>query len=153
DRGSEPDGARSGAYSDLVAVLDERRARIEDESADALFECAAGFAPGRISTAALESRFDLAWIAGLLRWDEARLAAWTETRRSSYEVELTRTLLPRCLARAAVVDDPDARPARLLDELADLFRPSGDRRRSIGEAPASWRELDDLCVLAEIDTL
>ena len=141
----------SGAGTTLGSLLGEleaARERFESTAADSLFEEAAGFAPGRVSTASLVRAFDLAWIARILRWDPARVRAWAESRREAYERDLRELYLPRVLARAGLAD-PAELPERVLDGLAALYAPEGELARGA----ISWRDLEDVLVLDEIPTL
>ncbi|MFN0008002.1 MAG: penicillin-binding transpeptidase domain-containing protein [Planctomycetota bacterium] len=132
----------------LLAELEGARERFENSAADALFEEAAGFSPGRISTESLVRVFDLEWIARILRWDPARARAWAESRRAAYERDLEELVLPRVLARAGSAEASEV-PERVLDGLAALYATKEDLSRG---AP-SWRELDDVIVHEEIPDL
>lgn len=135
----------------LVDALERQRRAIEDACADALFEEAAGFPAGRLSAETLGRAFDLDWLAALLRWDGARLASWCAGRRTRYEGQLYGLVVPRLLARAAVEKEQGGKhpAARLLDGLAELYAPAGERARD--DRPRSWTELRDLAVLSELD--
>lgn len=145
----------SGIHDDeltrLIGALEEQRRSGEDLSADALFEEAAGFAPGRLSTLALERTCDLAWIARLMHWDDARLSEWASTRRARWLAQLDATWLPRVLARAAVEDRQGRKHAgaRLLDGLARLYSADDGTR----DAPLAWTELDELAVASDLRDL
>lgn len=128
---------------ELVQRIEALRERQEDDVADALFREAAGFAPGRIARDDL-ARFELSWLANAMRWDEARLSAWTASRRARHERTLERDTLPRVLVRADLELDARAQVERLLDGLAQTFARDG--------AP-SWRELDEFAVLGELESL
>jgi hypothetical protein len=95
---SARDGAATSVES-LVAELEAARERFENAAADALFEEAAGFSPGRVSTESLLRAFDLGWIASILRWEPARAEAWARSRRPSFERDLERLVVPRILVR------------------------------------------------------
>jgi cell division protein FtsI/penicillin-binding protein 2 len=133
----------------LVALLDERRADLEDAAADELFQTACGFSPGRLPTESLRDTFDLTWIERALRWDAARLATWTATRRANWEASLDEFLLPRILARADLGRTEAERAQRLLDGLADLWRAGSLRARNV----QPWTDLDELTVLHEARSL
>lgn len=137
----------------LIQVLEGYRTDVEDACADALFAEAAGFPPGRVSAATLESAFDVDWIASLLRWDEARKLTWVRTRRENFERELETDALPRILAHAQLEEGEEGRARRILDEIAALYVPSKDDSRRSGDPPAPWQELTDVCVLSELPTL
>ena len=134
----------------LLLRLEEFRNRFEDAAADALFEKAAGFPPGRISTASLSRGFDLFWIAGILRWDGKRLQDWTRARRAAFEADLEEIALPRILARAGLERDPLEAAPKLLDGLAALFGATGFDTTG---GPLAWRDLDDVQVLASLSSL
>lgn len=132
----------------LVAELEAARDRFENTAADALFEEATGFSPGRISTESLVRVFDLEWIARILRWDPPRARAWAESRRDAFARDLREIFLPRILARAGMGEAAEV-PDRVLDGLAALFAPEAAESR--GSVP--WRELDEVTVLDELPTL
>jgi len=128
----------------LVSRMEAARARFEDAAADALFEEATGFPPGRISTASLTRAFDLRWLGDTLRWDAGRLEAWRASRRAAFQAELEEYVAPRLLVRAGL-DDPQRCAERLLDGLASVYAPA--------ESSGSWRDLDDLSVLEGLSAL
>lgn len=128
----------------LIARIETARGRFEDAAADALFERAAGFFPGRLSTATLVRGFDLLWIARDLRWDPARLRAWEEGRRAAYLADLDEIDLPRILVRAGLEDD-EAQAGALLDGVAALY--------ASDERPSAWTDLKEPLVLAGIADL
>jgi cell division protein FtsI/penicillin-binding protein 2 len=137
----------------LIDTLEAQRERAEDAVADELFEQAAGFAPGRLSTSSLTRLVDVDWLASVLHWDATRHARWLATRRERYERELELLRAPRILSHVQSESEGELRADRLLAEIAEQFRPTYmDRRRSGDPAPA-WQELDELCVLSEIDSL
>jgi cell division protein FtsI/penicillin-binding protein 2 len=141
------------ALERLVALLELVRRDLEDDAADELFRLAAGFSAGDISTASLESTFDLDWIALTLRWDDARLTEWVRGRRGEREHSLQTSVLPRILAQTDLEGSDRMRAERLLDELALLYRPELDRKRDpAGHAP-SWSELDTVVALPQIGRL
>jgi penicillin-binding protein 2 len=150
---SRAQAPRSGALDALVALLEKNRRRVEDSVADELFLEAAGFPPGRLSSTALCELVDIEWIASLLRWDRARALEWAGSRRSEWLRELQDDLVPRILLRVASEESERARAERLLSELAALFLPSKDERRRAEEESRSWIELDDLCVLSDLDSV
>ncbi len=133
----------------LVALFDQRRAELEDEAADELFETATGFRPGRVPTEALRDTFDVAWIARALRWDAQRVETWTASRRANWERGLDEFLLPRVLARAGLGESEADRARRLLDGLADLWR--SDTQGA--EEDRTWTDLEDLTVLHQAPSL
>ena len=149
------DAAASGAEPVLALLdaLDALRRDVEDQSADAIFESAAGFPPGRLPARALTEHLDTRWIAALLRWDAERASAWARSRRERWMARLEALVVPRIFARAVVEEEQGRKraSARLLDELADLYRPRASRGR--GDPPASWTELEELAVLDELDGL
>jgi cell division protein FtsI/penicillin-binding protein 2 len=137
-------------FEHLIATLETVRSELEDDAADELFRGAAGFEAGEVATGTLQSAFDLDWIAGVLRWDRARLDAWTATRRAQRDARIERGLLPRMLVQVEI-EEPERAPERLLDELARLWRT--DPNRDAEGRPPSWRKTDELVVLSELDTL
>lgn len=136
----------------LTEAIEAQRAAAEDATADELFALACGFAPGRISSTSLARVFDLRWIAGVLCWDDVRARAWTLSRRRAHLRDLTELTATRILSQVELVDDPSARGERLLDELAQSVAAVRERRSAL-DAPPSWRDLDELDVLSELDTL
>ncbi|MBI5361942.1 MAG: hypothetical protein HZA53_02105 [Planctomycetes bacterium] len=146
--------AGASSVASLVGALEARRRAVEDQSADLVFESAAGFAPGRLSARALAEDLDLRWIAALLRWDAARAKEWASTRRERWRARLDALVVPRIFARAVVEEEQGRKraSARLLDGLAELYRPRTSTRER-GAPPSSWTELDELAVLDELDGL
>ena len=128
----------------LLARIEAARVRFEDDAADQLFDKAAGFPPGRISSGTLARGFDLAWIARILRWDRERLEAWIGARRAGFEKDLDDDELPRLLVRAGL-EEPAHVATSLLDGLASLYAEEG--------SPNGWRELRDVQVLAVVPSL
>ncbi len=137
----------------LIDALEAQRERAEDAVADELFEQAAGFAPGRLSTSSLTRLVDVDWIASVLHWDAARHANWLASRRKRYERELELLRAPRILSHVQSEPEGELRADRLLAEIAEQFRPAYMDRRRAGEPPPAWQELDELCVLSEMDSL
>lgn len=139
----------------LVDALERRRRAVEESSADAIFEAAAGFAPGRLSSRALALDVDTRWLAALVRWDAARATEWASTRRERWLQRLDGLFVPRLFARAVVEEEQGRKraPARMLDGLAELYAPRSELRRAPSDPPASWTELDRLAVLDELDPL
>jgi cell division protein FtsI/penicillin-binding protein 2 len=152
DAGAPAVGGAS-ALARLLGLLETQRREIEDDTADALFASAAGFAPGRVGTRVLEQRFDTAWIARALRWDDARRHEWIASRRAEWEATAAEVLLPRVLLRAQQEPIRSRRADRLLSELALLWAGEEEGLRDSDGQPRSWREFDQPCVLGELDTL
>lgn len=149
----EPAGVGATPLERLLGSLERERRAIEDQSADALFRAAAGFDPGRVRSDILEQHIDTAWIARLLRWDDERWREWRASRRERWERQAAEVLLPRVLARVELEEQKPRRADRLLSELALLWAaPASELRRSDGQ-PRSWRELDELQVFSELDSL
>lgn len=142
-----PGGAATSIDS-LVGELEGARERFENTAADALFEEATGFSPGRISTESLLRVFDLEWIARILRWDPARARGWAESRRAAYEHDLVELVLPRILVRAGRAEAAEV-PERLLDGLASMYA----TKEELSRGAPSWRELDDVIVHDELPDL
>ena len=151
--GGLPAGRGASALARLLDLLEGERRDIEDDTADALFREAAGFSPGRVRTRLLEQRFDTAWIGRALRWDDARRHEWIASRRERWEELLSEVLLPRILLRAQEEPIRSRRADRLLSELALLWAPGDEDLRASDGQPRSWREFDEPCVLAELDSL
>jgi cell division protein FtsI/penicillin-binding protein 2 len=144
--GSAPAGGASLAL--LVADLEERRRKVEDETARDLFSAAAGFEAGQLPPEVLERTFDLEWISSALRWDATRTSEWIRATREHWlarrvEWELDRAVVEMQFARGAVVAD------RVLDELARLY--SGEPRAEDGER--EWSQFPGARVLDEVDGL
>jgi len=146
-------GDGSSALARLLGMLEHERRDIEDDTADALFREAAGFDPGRVRTRLLEQRFDTAWIARALRWDDARRHEWVASRRKQWEDSVAEVLLPRILLRAQEEPIRTRRADRLLSELALLWAPGDEELRASDGQPRSWREFDEPAVLCELDSL
>jgi cell division protein FtsI/penicillin-binding protein 2 len=155
ERDAPPRGANEGAtpLARLLIGLERARAAIEDETADALFVEACGFDPGRLDTRTLVRWIDTAWIGRVLRWDEDRRRAWLSSRREAWLGALEETLLPRVLVRAELEEIPERRADALLSELALLWTAPGEARRGPDGRAPSWRELEDVVVLEELDSL
>jgi hypothetical protein len=124
----------------LLARLEGYRARFEDAAADALFEKATEFPPGRIASETLARGFDVHWIARILRWDEARLDAWAKARRGAFEQDLEALEVPRILVRAGLEEEGkkagcDPRRARL----AVRARRRSGPRGATSTTPGCWR--------------
>jgi len=151
--GRQPAGDGATPLARLLDLLEGERREIEDDTADALFREAAGFAPGRVRTRLLEQRFDTAWIGRALRWDDARRHDWIAGRRARWESLLAEVLLPRVLLRAQEEPIRSRRADRLLSEIALLWVPGDEIERASDGQPRSWREFDEPCVLSELDSL
>jgi len=151
--GRQPAGNGATPLARLLDLLENERREIEDDTADALFREAAGFAPGRVRTRLLEQRFDTAWIGRALRWDDARRHEWIASRRERWESLVAEVLLPRVLLRAQEEPIRSRRADRLLSELALLWVPGDEEQRASDGQPRSWREFDEPCVLSELDSL
>lgn len=145
--GSAPSGRGLDA---LITLFENVRHDIDDSGADELFRAAAGFDAGLVSTDSLESMFDLDWIGRALRWDAARMHEWTASRRVLRMRRLDEAIVPRILVQLEL-ETPARRPDRLLDELALLW--TIDRERDEDGRPPSWRDLDDLVVLDQMNSL
>lgn len=128
----------------LLARIEGFRARFEDAAADALFEKAVEFPPGCLASATLERGFDLDWIARILRWDRARLEAWTRARHGVFEKDLDEIEVPRILVRAGL-EEEGKKAGSILDGLASLYAREGKR--------TAWQDLDDPRVLALLPSL
>jgi len=144
---------RAEALGELVALLEHNRRRAEDGVADELFLEAAGFDAGRLSSAALSELVDVSWIASAMRWDRARTLDWAESRRADWLHELVDDAVPRILMQAAEQRSERGRAGQLLTEIAKLYLPTKDERRRATEDSRAWTELDELCVLSDIDAL
>lgn len=141
-------GGVATSVDSVVGELEGARERFENTAADALFEEATGFSPGRISTESLVRVFDLEWIARILRWDPARARAWAESRRAAYERDLEELVLPRILIRAGRAEASEV-PERVLDGLASLYA----TKEELARGAPSWRELEDVIVHDELPDL
>lgn len=137
----------------LLVSLELARRSIEDETADALFIEACGFAPGRLSTRTLERWMDTAWIGRTLRWDDARRRTWLESRRTAFERALEESLLPRVLVRAELEEIQDRRADALMSELALLWTAPAHARRSSDGRASSWRELEEVLIVRDLGDL
>jgi cell division protein FtsI/penicillin-binding protein 2 len=129
---------------ELLARIEAARVRFEDDAADALFEKAAEFPPGRISSATLARGFDILWIARILRWDRARLDAWAASRRAGFEKDLDEEDVPRILVGAGL-SEPDRIAPEILDGLASLY--------ARGIFAGAWKDLEDVQVFHGLSSL
>ncbi|MEM9381646.1 MAG: penicillin-binding transpeptidase domain-containing protein [Planctomycetota bacterium] len=146
----------------LVALIEERRRAVDDDTADALFRIAAGFSSTRLSSLNLGA-LDLEWLRAALHWDGARLDEWRASRGSAFEREVAAWGAGFAVARSkprvsGAMLDPflmqRARAAggaadRVISACAHAFRAEADaqeRMRSFGE-PEDWRLVDRLAVL------
>ena len=136
----------------LVAIIEERRCEVENDSADQLFRIATGFSPLRLSRNNLE-RFDLDWLAAALDWDEDRLEDWKESRAEIFQDEALAWMAGHTIARSKI-DSGGAgagKPEdRLLSAIAHTFRADPDAWARRNAAPEDWREVDELEVLATL---
>ena len=136
----------------LVAIIEERRCEVENDSADQLFRIATGFSPLRLSKENLE-RFDLDWLAAALDWDEKRLEDWQESREAVFSKEALAWMANHTIARSKI-DSGDAGPRepedRLLSAIAHTFRADPDAWARKSAAPEDWREVEELEVLATL---
>lgn len=137
----------------LVAIIEERRREVENDSADQLFRIATGFSPLRLSKENLD-RFDLDWLAAALDWDEKRLETWRESREEIFQEEALAWMANHTIARSKIVPggaERDRGPAdRLLSAIAHTFRAEPDAWARKNAAPENWREVAELEVLATL---
>ena len=134
----------------LVADLERARRWVEDATAAKLFAQAADFAPGRLEPSNLLC-FDHGWIAGLLAWDDARVAEWAEEVRAGWTKSFRdEQALARLLWDLVLDPARPAGPADFVDRLGVVFAPEGALAGSLdGETP-HWYELDRLAVFASL---
>ncbi len=167
----------------LLEQLERWRGQVEDGAASDLFEAAAGFRAGRLEAGALYEFFDLDWIRRSLRWDEARLQAWTQAARSAwlesrdgqrldFVVERTRRDMPRprdtsatpatsFASDASVASDVSVAPELsaasatqlVLREVALLFVAPARGVRGVQAAEKAWYEHGRAQVFGELDSL
>lgn len=135
----------------LVAVIEARRAAVDDDTADALFAAALGCPPWRFDQANL-GRLDLAWLDRLLSWSPARRLAWIRRRGSAWPLMVDDWVADHVIARAKLgvrqggLDAADA----LLGALAHAFRADAEawaRRNGVAE---DWRKVDALDGIANL---
>ena len=139
---------------ELLAELEATRRAVEDAAAAKLFAEATGFVPGRIETDTLLECFDHTWLADLLCWDSTRLAEWATTVRQGWLAGWRDGVcVPRVLWN--LVDDPGAErgPGQFLDCLAVVFEPEEALEASMDAGPTPWREVRELAVFAQLDSL
>lgn len=136
------------ALDALVASIEERRTAVEDDCASALFAEAFGFSAGRIEPTTLHDAVDLSWIASILAWDDARLAAWLERARGKLRESLFGGQIERLATELEVESDDALLPRHVLQRWAELF--AARRARVALEGLTAAREL---VVLADLDAL
>lgn len=137
----------------LVAIIEERRREVENDSADQLFRVATGFSPLRLSEDNLD-RFDLDWLAAALDWDDTRLEKWQGSRAAIFQEEALAWMANHTIARSKIVPggaERDRGPAdRLISAIAHTFRAEPDAWARKNAAPENWREVAELEVLATL---
>ena len=136
----------------LVARLEGWRAEVEDRAANDLFGEAAGFPAGRLEPELFAERFDLAWLASLLRWDGERTRAWIRSARTDWLEAQDAWHLPRLLLRAELDGREDTFPDLVLDGWAAPFAAPAELA-ALGGEPGAWRACGRLAVLAELGSL
>jgi penicillin-binding protein 2 len=151
---SEGQGVNAGGASPLdrlVADLERRRRRVEDQAAGDLFGAAAGFAAGRLEPAQIARHFDLAWLSKRMCWDAQRTEEWLLESRKSWLKSLDEYVLPR-LALEMVFARREGKDAQcVLDQLASLYVSSEEWGRE-GER-RDWKSFERLQVFDELPDL
>lgn len=133
----------------LVALIEERRRAVDDETADALFRIALGFSPVRLNEANLAA-IDLSWMLSALDWDRTRLEEWRRSRGTAF-VNTTRAGF--VIARSKPLRDgaedrgDQAAGDRFISALAHSFRADPDGWEARHPMPEDWREVDRFQVL------
>ncbi|MEM6567978.1 MAG: penicillin-binding transpeptidase domain-containing protein [Planctomycetota bacterium] len=155
-------GAVASPGDRLVALIEERRRAVDDDTADALFRIAAGFSPTRLTAPNL-AKLDLEWLRTALHWDGLRLEEWRAARGTAFEREVAAWGAGFAVARSKprrrtyAVEELAERRARaagggadrVISACAHAFRAEDDaqqRMRRFGE-PEDWRLVDRLAVL------
>lgn len=131
--------AEGDAAARLLDELQRLREDREDAQADAMFEQALGFDPGRVPVRVLQEEIDTQFLRRALRRDEARHAQWIATRAQRWRTELETTLVPRALARAANERDEAAMERALLASLAAIWADDPDREDIADEGWSAYR--------------
>ena len=145
-RGVELEGARS-PERDLLALverLEEWRAAVEDATAAELFREAAGFSAGRVAPHTLDKRFELDWLASLLRWDAERVRSWAVDARQGWWLALVEWRLERLRHEIEFAARDRSVPSAVIGGWTSLYLADAD-----GERPATR----PLVVFSELDTL
>lgn len=142
----------------LVALVEARRAAVEDETADALFSIALGFPPWRFDQANL-GRLELGWLDALLGWNYARRLEWVRRRGAEWPAMVDGWLAGHVIARAKLAlqawragsESGSGDPAdALLSAVAHAFRADADGWARKHGAPEDWRRIEDLEGLASL---
>lgn len=133
----------------LVALIEERRRAVDDETADALFRIALGFSPVRLDEANLAA-IDLSWLLSALDWDRTRLEEWRRSRGTAF-VNSTRAgfVIARSKPFLGGARDPGDQAAgdRFVSALAHSFRADPDGWEARHPMPEDWRGVDRFQVL------
>jgi len=133
----------------LVALIEERRRAVDDETADALFRIALGFSPVRLNEDNLAA-IDLSWLLSALDWDRTRLAEWRRSRGTAF-VNSTRAgfVIARSKPlRGGAIEPGDlAAGDRFISALAHSFRTDPDGWEARHPMPEDWRAADRFQVL------
>ncbi|MEO6710119.1 MAG: hypothetical protein ABIP42_11130, partial [Planctomycetota bacterium] len=137
----------------VLVELERWRADVEDGAAGDLFESAAGFPAGRLESACLEEFFDLDWIRRTLRWDQARLEAWTRAARSDWLALRDGPLLDFAVERVRRDTSGSSLADLVLDEVSPLFVTQKRERGVASAAVATWCGSRSAVVLGELDKL
>jgi cell division protein FtsI/penicillin-binding protein 2 len=137
----------------LVLELERYRRAVEELAASWTFAQTVGLAPGRIDPRLLWERFDLRWLAVLMRWEEARCFEWVQEARARWRAGwLDRYALPSLARefarRAASATVERERESEVEPELAQAIASCfaaiyarGDAfERALQEGAAPWHE-------------
>ncbi|HTF89981.1 MAG TPA: hypothetical protein VK843_16320, partial [Planctomycetota bacterium] len=137
----------------VQAELERWRADVEDGAAGDLFESAAGFPAGRLESACLEEFFDLDWIRRTMRWDAARLQAWTRAARSDWLALRDGPLLDFAVERVRRDSSGLSLADLVLNEVSPLFVARKRERGSVSAGVATWCGSRSAVVLGELGKL
>lgn len=137
----------------LVAELEERRRKVEDDAASRLFSEVAGFPIGRVDADVLLGALDLDWLARLERWDGARLSTWARDARAGWLAWRDGYALDYLLSDLAQLPPEDWTADRAVSLAASVFLPRAQRELALDGRPLDWRSVRELAVLDRVDAL
>lgn len=129
----------------LVLELERYRRAVEELAASWTFAQTVGLAPGRIDPRLLWERFDLRWLAVLMRWDEARCFEWVQEARARWrDGWLERYALPslaREFARRGGAEAVTPELAQsIASSLAAIYARGDAFERALREGATPWHE-------------
>jgi cell division protein FtsI/penicillin-binding protein 2 len=133
----------------LLALVEFKRSEVQFATADALFRCAAGFDPARLSAANL-ARVDLDWLRRALYWDASRLEQWRVDRGRLWPERVIGHLAGYTIVRSKL-DFHLAPPGqRVLSSLAMAFNADTQRTLENSACPRPWWEIERIVGLAHL---